>query len=92
MKHFSSTNQQIFVQSDVNYTFRTPQFIKGDFRFQFRKNPDEVNEWYANGLIRPDVGEKYAHVRENTYGLHTVTLQDFCLNRSIESLQITPQA
>lgn len=99
LKTFESRNGQIYIESDNDHTFKTAQFISGDYRVRFRRNPDsladeEVRDWYAYGdvnEIQPDVNETYSHVAEESTTMR-VDLREFSLNRSISSLKIQPQA
>ena len=100
VKKFGSHNGFVRIEGDINHTFRTAQFIKGNLRPRFRKHPEDiedekVQDWYAHGdidQITPNIGETIAHVRRTTPVNHTATLKPFTLNRSIKSLLIEPQA
>ena len=44
LKQFDASNGFVEVESDIDHTFRTAQFIKGDFRVSFRKKPDDLQD------------------------------------------------
>ena len=99
LKRFKTTNDLMFIEGDVNQTFKTAQFVKGDFRPRFRREPDsiddeKVRDWYAYGdidQIQPNLNERYAHVIKYDVPLN-IQMKTFTMNRSIKSLIIEPQA
>ena len=99
LKRFESSDGIVHVEADVNHTLKTAQFVKGNFRAQFRRGADDmddekVREWYAWGdedEIVPNQYEFLAHVPQETLEMQLYT-KELLINRSTKSLIIEPQA
>ena len=101
LKQFDSVNGIIHVESDIDNTFKTAQFIRGDVRIRYRKGPetmDDVNvrDWYAHGdpeyEMQPNQGEVFAHVARdldapNVGDVHQKTVK--CLKLSLNYINMS---
>ena len=100
LKQFNSANGFIRVEGDVNHTFKTSQFVEGDFKVRFRKSPDsmddeKVRDWYAyrdTDQIAPHTSEFLGHIPEDLLNETFIETKELALNHSISSLLIVPQS
>jgi len=94
-KSFSSSNNTIKLDSDVDYTFSTDQMIKGTFKITAKVRAEDYDEdWHYEPIIIPNSQFTTAHfpLQRNPYYpmLRMENIPSLILNKSITSAKMRP--